>query len=435
MTSIIPRVTAARVQVAKTMRHAAVASFIALGAGGCDGLLKVNNPASLQEGQLDDPVLEPFIINGVIGEFQFAYTNYAFFSGVLADEGFLDHINVNLREFALHNFNDINATNESVYGSLQQARQAADNAVERVKKMLGTRPDVNLSVARALIYGGYSYVLLGEGFCEAPVNLSAPLPSTELLTRAIAHFDEGIAAATAATTPANAVAAQDLISLARVGAARASLKKGDLEKARTYALAVPDGYERLAYYSANSARENNAIQIAVRQAQPWLGMQAKFRSLDDARVPQPPTPRVSLAGNSIFPPQKPSMYGGWTGRPPAQSIDVASSVRFASGLEARYIVAEADGSGAAMLTFVNGRRASAGKPPVNLDGAALVTEFRMQRAFDFYLTGQRLGDLRRYADAGTDLFPTGKYPTLRDSYGAMHCFIVPLSEKSSNPNY
>jgi len=64
-----------------------------------------------------------------------------------------------------------------------------------------------------------------------------------------------------------------------------------------------------------------------------------------------------------------------------------------------------------------------------------VTEFRMQRAFDFYLTGQRLGDLRRYADAGTDLFPTGKYPTLRDSYGAMHCFIVPLSEKSSNPNY
>jgi hypothetical protein len=74
------------------------------------------------------------------------------------------------------------------------------------------------------------------------------------------------------------------------------------------------------------------------------------------------------------------MYGGWTGRPPAQSIDVASSVRFASGLEARYIVAEADGPGAAMLTFVNGRRASVGKPPVNLDGAALVTDFRMQLA-------------------------------------------------------
>jgi hypothetical protein len=144
---------------------------------------------------------------------------------------------------------------------------------------------------------------------------------------------------------------------------------------------------------------------------------------------------VSLAGNSIFPPQKPSMYGGWTGGLPGQPIDVGSSIRFASGLEARYIVTEVDGPGPAMLTFVNGRRAVAGKPPVNLDGAALVAEFRMQRALDFYLTGQRLGDLRRYAETGTDLFPTGKYPTLRDSYGTMHCFIVPLSEKSSNPNY
>src|SRR5215207_10006007 len=118
MTSITRRGTSARVLVGRTLRCAAVASFIALGATGCDGLLKVNNPASLQEEQLDDPVLEPFIINGVIGEFQYAYTNYAFFSAVLADEAFLDHTNVNHKEFGLHSFNDINSTNELVYGSL-----------------------------------------------------------------------------------------------------------------------------------------------------------------------------------------------------------------------------------------------------------------------------------------------------------------------------
>ena len=33
------------------------------------------------------------------------------------------------------------------------------------------------------------------------------------------------------------------------------------------------------------------------------------------------------------------------------------------------------------------------------------------------------------------MFPTGKYPTLSDSYGTMHCFIVPRSEKLGNPNY
>ena len=59
----------------------------------------------------------------------------------------------------------------------------------------------------------------------------------------------------------------------------------------------------------------------------------------------------------------------------------------------------------------------------------------MQRALDFYLTGQRLGDLRRYAAAGTDLFPRGNFPILPNVYGTTHCFIVPRSEKSGNPNY
>jgi hypothetical protein len=164
-------------------------------------------------------------------------------------------------------------------------------------------------------------------------------------------------------------------------------------------------------------------------------MHPSFQNLDDARVPQDPAPRASLRSNPIFPPLKPSMYSGWTGTGSAQRIEVATHIRFASGLEARYTGVEADGPTAAMLTFVNGRRAVAGKAPVNLGGSELEAEFRVQRALDFYLTGQRLGDLRRYAKAGTDLFPSGKYPTLSDPYGTMHCFIVPRSEKLGNPNY
>jgi hypothetical protein len=175
--------------------------------------------------------------------------------------------------------------------------------------------------------------------------------------------------------------------------------------------------------------------MAVRQSQPFLAMTPAYLGLNDPRVPQSPFPRSSLNSNLIVTPLKPSMYGGWTGASPAQAIEVSTNIRFASGLEAQYIVVEVDGPTPSMLTFVNGRRASAGKPPVNLSGPALLTEFRRQRALDFYLTGQRLGDLRRYADAGIDLFPTGKYPTLPDQYGTMHCFIVPLSEKSGNPNY
>jgi hypothetical protein len=412
------------------------AAFVAaLGVAGCDDLLTVSNPASLDEAQLDDPALEQFVINGVIGEFQAAYVNYAFWSGVLSDEVFADHSNVNIRELSLHDFDDINTQNDSVYGTLQRARQSADDAVDRLKRIRGASAASSLNVARALVYGGYAYVLLGEGFCEAPVNRSAALPDHELLARGIARFDEAVVVATAARTETNVGAAQDLIHLAQVGAARASLKRGELARARAYAAAVPDTYERWAYYSANSVRENNAVQIAVRTVQPWLAMHPTFQGLDDVRVPQPRAPRQSLNANPIFPPLRPSMYGGWTSTGPAQPIEVTTPIRLASGLEARYIGVEADGPAAGMLDFVNARRAAAGKPPVALSGSALLAEFRMQRALDFYLTGQRLGDLRRYAAAGTDLFPSGRFPVPPDRYGSMHCFIVPRSEKAGNPNF
>jgi hypothetical protein len=128
------------------------------------------------------------------------------------------------------------------------------------------------------------------------------------------------------------------------------------------------------------------------------------------------------------------MYSGWSATT-GQIVDITTHIKFATGLEARYIVAEADGPTAATLTFVNARRAVGGQAAVTLAGAALITELRDQRARDFFLTGQRLGDLRRYDKTGTDLFPKGKYPVFPDPYGALKCFIVPLNEKAGNPNY
>jgi hypothetical protein len=99
------------------------------------------------------------------------------------------------------------------------------------------------------------------------------------------------------------------------------------------------------------------------------------------------------------------------------------------------VMAETDGPTQATLDFVNVRRGVGGQGTVALTGAALMTELANQRARDFYLTGQRLGDLRRYAKAGNDMFPTGTYPLFNDSYGTLECMIVPLSEKAGNPHY
>ncbi len=416
-----------------------VAVVAALLLAACNDVLITTNPGSIPEERLSDPALEGFIVNGVIGEFQYAYGSYANWSAALSDEAIGDHANAGLREFSHHDFGDLNGTNEGVYSNIQRARQAADDAVDRIRIMQGANAGTSLNLARALIYGGYGYVLLAEGVCDAPVNLSAALTANEIFVRGIARFDEGIAVATAAaaaaTTTTNTAAAMDLLRLAQVGAARASLKRGDLAKARAYAAVVPDGYERWAYYSANSVRENNPVQVPTRTSQPFLGIHPVFQGLSDVRIPQPTAVRQSLNGNPILPPLKPSMYSGWSATGPAQPVEVATHIRFASGLEARYIGVEADGADAAMLTFVNARRTVGGKPPVSLSGPALLSEFRRQRAIDFYLTGQRLGDLRRYAAAGTDLFPTGRFPVGSENYGPRQCVIVPLSEKTGNPNY
>jgi hypothetical protein len=410
-----------------------IATVIAI--AGCNDVLTVENPSAIQEGQLADSALVQLEVNGVIGEFQYAYGQYAQWSSVLSDETYTDHTNVDVRDFSEHNFGDLNTINSTTYEYIQRARQSADDATDRLKSLLGTAAGSDLNVARVLAYGGYSYVLLGEGFCESPVNLSAPLPSDSLLRRAIKRFDEAIAVATAGSQGANVAAAQDLINMSRVGAARAALKVGDATLARSYASQVPATYEKLAYYSSNTVRENNAHNGLTHASGASLAMYTRFLGLNDPRVPQPASTQLGLTGGAIYTPLTPYMYTGWVATGQAPRVDVNYDIKFATGLEAQYVVAETDGPTPATLAFVNQRRAVGGEGAVALTGAALMTELADQRARDFYLTGQRLGDLRRYAKAGNDMFPTGQYPLFNDSYGTLKCMIVPLSEKAGNPNY
>lgn len=403
-------------------------------AGACSDLLEVSDPGSIDAGQLTDPSLEQLVVNGVIGEFQNAYGSYALYSGILADEAFTDHTNVDMRQFSLHDFNDLNNINEAVYVNLQRARQSSDDGAARLRTMLGDRAATSLNVARVLAYGAYAYVLLAEGFCDAPVNLSAPKTPDQLFADALTRFDEAISIARAARSGAAIAAADDIIHMSNVGAARAALKLGDLTRARAYAALVPANYEKLAYYSSNSVRENNQLHRPARTADPFLGMTAHFLEKSDPRLPPLGTTRLGLNSNPIRPPQRPYMFAGWSASM-LQPIDITTNMKFATGLEARYVIAEADGPTAATLAFVNERRAVGGQAPVALTGGTLMAELREQRARDFYLTGQRLGDLRRYLKAGIDLFPKGTYPVFTDQYGDATCFIVPLSEKAGNPNY
>lgn len=421
----------------RRLKAAALALLAGVASAGCESLLDATNPAFISETQLTDPALEQLVVNGVIGEFQYAYGYYALYSSAMTDETFIDHTQVDIRELTLRNIQESNTVNAAIYANLHRARQSAEDGMERLKAMLG---DANaarsLNMATVMAYGGYAYTLLAEGFCQSTVNLSAPLTSDEMFQRGIAMFDRAVATAQASGSSA---AATDIVNMARVGAARAALKLGDAAKARGYATQVPVGYEKWAWYSANSVRENNILNVPAGNSGSWMSMGPAFQALADPRAPR--TSRTTIRGlnaNPIFPPQLPVMYSGWTGTGAAleNAIVTDTDIKFATGLEARYVVAEADGPVAATLAFVNERRAVGGKPPVTLSGNDLMAELRTQRAIDLYLTGQRLGDLRRYkARLNLDLFPTGKFPVTNDQYSSATCFVIPLAEKNANPNF
>jgi len=425
---------------ANTMRRrrgylAVAALLVGLGAAGCDDLLDVTNPEFISEDQLTDPALEQLVVNGAIGEFQYAYGYYALFSSPMTDESFIDHTQVDIREITLRNILEANTVNAAIYANLHRARQSAEDGIDRLTAMLGDADAAkSVNVATIMAYGAYAYTLLGEGFCESTVNLSAPLTSDQMLQKAVELFDRAISTAQAAGSSAGA---SDIVNMARVGAARASLKLGNGTAAASYAAQVPADYEKYVWYSANSVRENNIFAVPAGTSGSWMSMGPTFQAFADLRAPA--TTRTDIRGlnsNPIVPPQKPIMFQGWTPGAENDQIQNETSIKFATGLEARYVVAEVQGPTAATLALVNERRAVGGKDPVDLSGDALMAELRWQRAIDLFLTGQRLGDLRRYkADLGIDLFPSGKFPVTNDVYSDATCFVVPLTEKNSNPNY
>lgn len=419
-----------------TTRTVSVLLSAALLFSACDGLLSVDDPGAIRTEDLSDPALEDLIMHGVLSEFQFAFNNLLLSASIFSDELYTDHTNVDHRQFALLDFPNTNAINEGAYTAIQKARVSAEDAVERLEGFYGSQASSVLNTAIAHVYAGYSYVLLGEHFCEAPLDGGQALSSNALLQEAVEHFQQAIAiAASASGTGVNGMDAARVRNLANVGAARASLQMGEMQQAIQYAEQVQAGFEAFVSRSNNSGREQNIIGVQWSTTGQWLSVSPEFQFLGDPRVRHTPQPRAGLNARNIYVPYRPLMYEGYDASNTDQIVELGTDVRFASHLEARYIIAEASGATPATLTFVNERRDVGGQDPVSLSGDALMAELRDQRARDFFMSVQRHGDLRRYlALYDLDLFPSGTYPVTNEVYGSARCFVIPLSEVSANPN-
>ncbi len=427
------------------------AVLVAASIAGCSDFLQVQNPGAIEEANVNNPAYMTLLVNGVVGEFQPAFNGAALYGAVLTDEasnwhGFSENIEIDNRNVSAGN----GTMNNLVYTPLQSTRFLADSAAAFVTKFLGDTASRDVRLARVRDYGGYAYTLLAEQMCSAPIGLTRAYTPDELLGMALDRFKNAIDVATAAKTynaglgtagAARAAAADSLLNLARVGAARASLDLGKFADAITYASAAPANFAFKSYYSANSTRENNQFFSAASGGSnaEWIGITSTpFETVtNDPRLPRPVTKEGTQQGQT-FVPKSPLMYSTYNGTLTGAQFTRDAAVTFASGLEAQYIVAEAQGNNAANLAFLNSRRAIGNQAALTLPtDAEFKAALREQRARDLYLAGYRLGDVRRYKKLySVDLWQHGTYTSpvpAPPAFGDTECWPIPLAEINGNP--
>jgi hypothetical protein len=433
----------------RTARLMTLGAFaLAVGAAtGCENFLTADNPGAVEAEDLNNPAYAGLIGAGPVFGFQDANDDVVYWNGQLADElhnraVFAEEGQIDRREL----FSDMTYINAFLYAPMQRARFLSEDAVRRLTVILGDTVGRDLRVARALAYGGYTYITLGEMMCTTPIDRSVPKTWDQMMDAAILKFDSAVVIATAAKTylqtltPVTtaitaAIAGTDSVrNFALVGAARASLDKNDKAKALTYAQQVPATFDFRAYYSNNTTAQSNRTWDRLTNGKNANLLNTPFAAMaGDPRVP-----RIGGTTANAGTPLSPSSYSTFNNTVAGADFAATSSMRIASGLEARYIIAEANGPTAATLAFVNERRAAGLQAPTAATGDALMAELRDHRSRDFYLDGHRLGDLRRYKRFyQIDLFPKGPYPG--STSGAIYnesidCWPLPTSEINDNPN-
>ncbi len=425
------------------LRRLASMAFVA-SAIACNDFLAVDNPSAIQATDLTSPAYVSLIANGVVGEFQPAFSNIAYWNGVYADELYNRAVFAEEPLIDQRNVTETNGTFSAfLYGPVHRTRWLADDGVRRMKEVLGDTASRDLRVARALVYGAYSYLYLAEMMCTSPIDRGVPKTPDQLTTDALTRFTEAAAVAAAAratqTSAASAIAlaADSLRLFALVGSARANLyannRTAAAQAAATVVAQAPANWEFRSFYSINSTRENSRAWDRLTVSTSGSMINTPFQAMaGDPRVPRIAT------GARIHVPLSPIGFSSWSNTVAGADFTQGGFQRIASRLEAEYITAEVAGPTAATLAFVNARRAAGLQPAVTLTGDALMAELRDQRRRDFYLSNHRLGDLRRYKRFyNVDDFPQGPYPgsTTGDTYNAAAtCYPLPLAELNDNPN-
>lgn len=390
-------------------------------------ILEVEDPDIIDPPDVSSPAGLAALHAGAIGDFSVAVVgdNGGTEGQILVSASFADELG-NSETFPTRKeydqrgpINIQNTTLNAVFRNLQQARRSAERAADIIKTITPT-PATDSRVGESHNLAGFLYTYAGENYCSGvPISTAAddgsltfgePLTTTELFERAIQNFDSALA------YPANAT----VTNTARVGKARALLNLNQPAAAAALVAAVPTTFTYNTTHTVSLGRQQNGIFVFINQNERFSvanvdgGNGLNFRAANDPRVPWARLPANDVGFDAATPQYDQGKYASET-----------ATVSIASGVEARLIEAEAAlraGDNAGWLGILNTLRATVATPsvfptgfpaafpalaPLTDPGSAVAREDLMfrERAFWLYLTGHRLGDLRRlvrqYGRVGT----------------------------------
>ena len=450
-----------------------VALVSVFGLAGCDldSLLDVKDPETVNPGTLEDPEVIDVVIAGAEGDFASAFgggDSYVTVDGLMSDQL------ISSGSFPTRTATDQRIqwrpnegnTSDDIYVDLQFARRALREATTKVADHAdyGTASGAYKEL-KAL--QGYTYVLLGEAFCSAiPLSYvdtgsgefvyEPPSSSQALLQQAVTLFDQAIGGS------------DD--EMARVGKGRALLALGQYAEAAAAVSGIPTTWERFIYFSQSGI--NNpvfSLQGNGRYSQSHNEGINGLPYRDGCEVTLSatgvPDPGAGIpAGCDPRTPWFEDPAGGFTPTIPLyrslKYTDYDSPIVLASGVEARLIEAEAlmeSNDFAGMTGVLNTLRQEADQiladwipdfseysgwalPDLAVPGARAdaVDQLFAERAFWLFLSGHRLGDLRRLVyqkNRGSEnVYPTGAYHKGGDTYGPDVVFPLDFDE-AGNPEF
>lgn len=391
----------------------------AIGLMACDGLLDVETPGVIESSAWDDPGNAELLVVGALGEFECMLPVYIRSTATIAHELYVSGItgvwqNWGARRAILRN--DAGACGESVgfYNPLQTARFMADEGYRRISNFTDQQVQGREAMLATLAaYGGYSYTLLGEAFCEMAIDGSALMEPRDVMAMAEQRF-------TTAIQHAQASQAQDILHMASVGRARIRLNLGNTAGALEDAQRVPEGFVREGTYSDVAVRRRNTVFTTTHDNFNW-STHPDYLDLDVDGVPDPRVQSIDQErlGVDAITPQFSQLKYTSRGAP----------IPIASWREAQLIIAEVQG-GQAAVEAINRLRDHHDLPRFESnDPTEIFEQILEERRRELWLEGHRLNDMLRHGLP----FPEGETHK-GQPYGDATCVPIPDAERQNNPN-